>query len=110
MRQYSLRTQAKATLDDKAWSIISHLEGEARNYIINKAESERDTPEKVFEPLASRFGKGATACKCAKPSYRVNKQKKEDWMQYLDAWKGSVVKGIRVSLSLLNGEKSCSAS
>ena len=46
MRRYLQRTQAKATPDDKAWSIIEHLEGEARNYIINKAESERDTPKK----------------------------------------------------------------
>ena len=58
MRRYLQRTQAKTTPDDKAWSIIGHLEGEARNYIINKAESERDTPEKVFDLLASRFGTG----------------------------------------------------
>ena len=37
MRRYLQRTQAKATPDDRAWSIIGHLEGEARNYIINKA-------------------------------------------------------------------------
>ena len=48
----------KMTPDDKLWSIISHLEGEARNYIINKAKSERDTPEKVFELLVHRFGTG----------------------------------------------------
>ena len=52
MRRYLQRNQAKATPDDKAWSIIGHLEGEARNYIINKAESERATPEKVFDLLA----------------------------------------------------------
>ena len=49
MRRYLLRTQAKAIPDDRAWSIISHLEGEAPIYIINKAESERDTPENAFE-------------------------------------------------------------
>ena len=58
MRRYLQRTQAKATPDDKAWSIIGHLEGEARNYIINKAESEIDTTEEVFDLLASRFGTG----------------------------------------------------
>ena len=58
MRRYMQRTQTKATPEDKAWSIISHLEGEARNYIINKAEFERDTPAKVFELLASRFRTG----------------------------------------------------
>ena len=31
MRRYLQRTQTKATPDDKAWSIISHLEGETRN-------------------------------------------------------------------------------
>ena len=56
MRRYLQRTQAKMTPDGRAWSIIGHLEGEARNYIINKAESEMDTPEKLFEILASRFG------------------------------------------------------
>ena len=49
MRRYLQRTQAKANPDDRAWSINGRLEGEARNYIINKVESERDTPEKVFE-------------------------------------------------------------
>ena len=58
MRRYLQRTQTRATPDDKAWSIIGHLEGEARNYIIIKAESERDTPGKVLELLASRFGTG----------------------------------------------------
>ena len=31
MRRYLQRTQAKATPDDRVWSIIGHLEGEARN-------------------------------------------------------------------------------
>ena len=39
MRRYLKRTQSKASLDDQAWSIIGHLEGDARNYIINKTES-----------------------------------------------------------------------
>ena len=45
MRRYLQRTQAKVIPDDRAWSTICHLEGEARKYIINKAESERETPE-----------------------------------------------------------------
>ena len=56
MQRYLKRIQTKVSAKDRAWSIIGHLEGEARNYIINKAESERDTPEKVFELLPSRFG------------------------------------------------------
>ena len=58
MQRYLKRTQTKVSAEDQAWSIIGHLEGEARNYIINKAESERDAPEKVFELLSSRFGAG----------------------------------------------------
>ena len=46
MRRYLKPIQSKAPL----WSIIGHLEEEARNYVIDKAESERDDPEKVFEP------------------------------------------------------------
>ena len=58
MQRYLKRTQTKVSAEDQAWSIIGHLEGETRNYIINKAESERDAPEKVFELLSSRFGDG----------------------------------------------------
>ena len=58
MQRYLKRIGTKVSAEDRAWSIIGHLEGEARNYIINKAESERDTPEKVFELLSSRFGAG----------------------------------------------------
>ena len=58
MQRYLKRTQTKVPSEDRAWTIIGHLEGEARNYIINKAESERDTPEKKFEQLSSRFGAG----------------------------------------------------
>ena len=58
LRRYLKRTQFKVSLDDQAWSITGHLEGEARNYIINKAEYKRDTLEKVFELLSSRFGAG----------------------------------------------------
>ena len=59
MRRYLHRSQVEPTLDDKAWRSIGHLEGEAQNYMINEAESERDTPEKVFEFPASRVGTGA---------------------------------------------------
>ena len=54
MRCYLRRTQSKASLDHHAWSITGYLAG---NYIINNAESERDTPEKLFELLSSRFWK-----------------------------------------------------
>ena len=87
MRRYLQRTQTKATPDDEAWSIISHLEGETRNYIINKAESVRDTPEKVFELLASRFGRGGNRMQVHQAFATRQHSEKEDWMQHLDSLK-----------------------
>ena len=80
--------QTKLSAEDRAWSIIGHLEGEARNYIINKAESERDTPEKVFELPSSRFGAGGNRMHVRQAFQSRVQQEKEDWMQYLDALEG----------------------
>ena len=88
MRRYLQRTQAKATPDDRAWYIIGHLEGEARNYIINEAESERDTPEKVFELIASRFETGGNRMQVRQAFTTRHQSDREDWMQYLDALEG----------------------
>ena len=88
MRGYQQRTHAKATPDDRAWSIISHLEGEAHNYLIKKAESERNTPEKVFELLASRFGTGDNRMQVRQAFATQQKSEKENWMQNLDALEG----------------------
>ena len=88
MRRYLKRIQAKVSAEDRAWSIISHLEGEARNCIINKAESERDTPEKVFDLLSSRFGAGGNRMQVRQTFQSRIQQEKEDWMQYLDALEG----------------------
>ena len=81
MRRHLKRTQSKASLDD-------HLEGEARNYIINKAESERDAPEKVFQLLSSRFGAGENRMQVRQVFLTRAQQENEDWMQYLDALEG----------------------
>ena len=88
MQRYLKRIQTKVSAEDRAWSIISHLEGEARNYIINKAESERDTPEKVFELLSSRFIAGGNRMQARQTFQSRVQQEKEDWMQYLDALEG----------------------
>ena len=72
MQRYLKRTQAKVSAEDQAWSIIGHLEGEARNYIINKAESERDTPEKVFALALEE-----TVCKCDKLSRAAFNKRKQ---------------------------------
>ena len=71
MQRYLKRIQT-------AWSIIGHLEGEARNYIINKAESERDTPEKVFDLLSSRFGAGGNRMQVRQTFQSCIQQEKED--------------------------------
>ena len=88
MQRYLKRTQTKVSAEDQAWSIIGHLEREARNYIINKAESERDTPEKVFELLYSRFGAGGNRMQVRQAFQSRIQHEKEDWMQYLDALEG----------------------
>ena len=63
-------------------------EGEARNYIIHQAESERDTSENVFEPLASRFDTGSNRMQVRITFKYRNQLGKEDVMQYLDALEG----------------------
>ena len=88
MRRYLKRTHSKASLVDQAWSIIGHLEGGARNYIINRAESERDTPAKVFELLSSRFGAGGNCMQVRQAFLSRAQQGKEDWMQSLEALEG----------------------
>ena len=77
MRRYRERTQSKMSLDDQACRIIGTLEDEDRYYVINKAETERDTPAKVSELLPSHFGTAGRA-----------QQEKEDEMQHSDALDG----------------------
>ena len=59
MKRHLEKAYARATPIDKAWTIIEYLEHEARDYITNKSEAERDTDEKVFTLLARRFGTGS---------------------------------------------------
>ena len=94
MQRYLKRIQTKVPAEDRAWSIIGHLEVEARNYIINKAESERDNPEKVFELLSSRFGAGGNRMQVRQAFQSRVQQEKEDWMQYLDALEGLRSQGL----------------
>ena len=110
MRRYLQRTQAKATPDDKAWSIIGQLEGEARNYIICKAESERDTPEKVFELPASRFGTGGNRMQVRQAFTTRQQSDGKDGLEYLDALEGLRSKAFLRRPSQQSVKKSCSAS
>ena len=68
MQRYLKRTQTKVSAEDQAWSIIGHLEGEARNYIINKAESERDTPRRCLNCYLAALALEEIVCQYDKPS------------------------------------------
>ena len=81
MKRFLERVHSKSTMIDKAWAIIDHLEGEARNYIINKSEPERDEPDKVFTLLASRFGTGGNRMQVRQTFMSRTQQENEDWMQ-----------------------------
>ena len=83
-RSLSCAAICNARRPNRIQSIISHLEGEERNYIINKAETSRDTPEKVFELLASRFGTGGNRMQERQAFATRQQSEKVDWMQYLD--------------------------
>ena len=94
MKRFLEREHAKSTKIDKAWAILDHLEGEARNYIINKSEPERDHPEKVFTFLASRFGTGGNIMHVRQTFMSRVQQEKEDCMQNSDALEGLRTQGF----------------
>ena len=88
MKRFLERVYLNSSPVDKAWAIIDHLGEEARSYIINKPESERDSHEKVSTLLSSRFGTGSSRWP-VKQAFRLRSQfEKEDLMQYLDALEG----------------------
>ena len=88
MRRYLEKAHAKDTPLDKAWTIVEFLENEARDYITNKSEAERDTDEKVFALLARRFGTGSNKIQIQQQFRTRNQSPDEDYMQYLDALEG----------------------
>ena len=59
MKRHLEKAHTSATPLDKALTIIEYLEHEAKDYITNKSEAERDTDEKVFALLARRIGTGS---------------------------------------------------
>ena len=88
MKRHLEKAHPKATPLDKAWTIIEYLEHEARDYITNKSEAERDTDEKVFALLARRFGTGSSKIHIQQQFRTRNQNSEEDYMQYLDALEG----------------------
>ena len=59
MRRYMECRKTPMTPKDKAWMILENLNVEARNYNLNKAESELSNPEQIFNCLTRQFGSGA---------------------------------------------------
>ena len=88
MKRHLEKAHTRATPLDKAWAILEYLEHEARDYIINKSEAERDTDEKVFALLARRFGTGSSKVHIQQQFRTRNQSNEEDYMQYLDALEG----------------------
>ena len=87
MRRYPQSTQTKATPDDKAWSIISHLGGVAHKYNINKPSPNGTHLNKHSSCWLVNSELEAIRCKCVKPFHSTTFGK-DDWMQYLDALEG----------------------
>ena len=94
MKRFRERVHTKWIKIDEAWAIIDHLEGEARNYNINKSEPERDESDKVFALLASQFGTGGNRMHVGQTFMALIQQEKEDWMQFLDALEGLRTQGF----------------
>ena len=90
MKRHLETAHARATALDKAWTIIEYLEHEARDFITNKSEAERDTDDKVFALLARRFETGSSKIHIQQQFRTRNQSNEEDLhhMQYLDALEG----------------------
>ena len=94
VRRYLEKIKPKQSLRDQSWSIIELLDGEARNYIMNKPAPEISDPEAVLRLLNNRFGTGASKA-LIRTSFASRMQKPEEsLMQYLDALESLRSKGF----------------
>ena len=78
MKRHLERAHPKASPLEKAWTINEYLENEARVYITNKSEAERDTDEKVFALLARRFGTASSEIHIQQQFRTRNQNSEED--------------------------------
>ena len=106
MKRYLEKAHANDTPLDRTWTTVDFLENEARDYITNKSEAERDTDEKVFALLARRFGTGSSKIQIQQQFQLRNQSNDKDYMQYLDALEGLRSQGfpneeVRVSSKAL---------
>ena len=88
MKRYLEKAHAKDTALHRAWTIVELLENEARDFIMNKSEAERDMDEKVFVLLAGRFRTGSNKIQIQLQFRTRNQSNGEDYMHYLDALEG----------------------
>ena len=88
MKRYLEKAHRNDSPADRAWTIIEFLESEARDYIINKSEPERDTDEKVLRLLTRRFGVGSNRTHIQQQFRTRNQTPEESHMQFLDALEG----------------------
>ena len=94
VRRYLEKMKPKQSLRDQSWTIIELLDGEARNYIMNKPGPEINDPEAVLRLLNNRFGTGASKA-LIRTSFASRIQKPEEsLMQYLDALESLRSKGF----------------
>ena len=84
MKRYLETRKTPMTPKDKAWMILENLDGEARNYIKNKAESELSDPDTVFNCLTRRFGSGAGKNQIRVTFAGRTQGEDEDIMTFLD--------------------------
>ena len=82
MKRHLEKAHTRATPLDKSWTIIEYLEHEARDYITNKSEAERDTDDKVSALLARRVGTGSSKIHIQQQFPTRNQNNEEDYMQY----------------------------
>ena len=94
VRRYLEKQKPKQSPRDQSWTIIELLDGEARNYIMNKPAPEINEPESVLRLLNNRFGTGASKA-LIRTSFASRVQKPdESLMQYLDALESLRSKGF----------------
>ena len=94
VRRYLEKIKPKQSLRDQSWTIIELLDGEARNYIMNKPAPEINDPEAVLRLLNNRFGTGASKA-LIRTSFASRMQKPEEsLMQYMDALESLRSKGF----------------
>ena len=95
MKRHLEKAHVRAAPLDKSWTIIEYLEHEARDYITNKSEAERDTDDKVFALLARRFGTGSSKIHIQQQFRTRNQNSEKNYMQYLDVLEGLRSQGNR---------------